>query len=85
MQPAVAITAINKSQLICHYFDSEAELLIAKPYVRRWTRETFDKRHIRYHSKQAEEYWRSRKLNDPIVSLSIYYKNGKEVSRENQK
>lgn len=83
LSPAVAITAIGGQMLICHYFDTEEELLDTKPFVKRWNRETFDKRHIRYHSKAAEKYWTERKFHDPIKSLAIYYKNGKEVRRIN--
>lgn len=82
MIPAVAITAIGQSMLVCHYFISEEELLKTKPWVRRWERETFDERHIRYHSKKAIKYWDNhQKLSDKIVSLAIYYADGKEIKR----
>lgn len=82
MIPAVAITAIKDSMLICHYFGSEEELLKTKPYARRWKRETFDSPKVRYHSKSAIKYWDSRKPTDKINSLAIHYKDGKEVNRE---
>lgn len=82
MITAVAITAIGQSMLVCHYFISEEELLKIKPYVRRWSRETFDKRHIRYHSKSAEKYWQSRQVSDKIMSIAIYYADGKIIKRE---
>lgn len=79
---AVAITAIKLEMLVCHYFINELELLRTKPFVKRWQRETFDKRHIRYHSKAAEKYWASRKGADKIVGLAIWYADGKEIARE---
>lgn len=81
MIPVVAITAVRQQMLVCHYFDSEEELLRTKPFVVHWKRETFDSRHIRYHSKHAERYWKKRFANDKIISLAIHYKNGKEVKR----
>jgi|GEM_PF-1360008 len=81
MIPVVAITAIGHKMLVCHYFDSEEELLKTKPFVVHWSRETFDSRRIRYHSKAAKRYWEARSVTDKIVSLAIHYKNGKEVNR----
>lgn len=77
----VAITAVDNI-LVGHYFDSEAEALKKFPFIRSWGRHTFDPRKIRYHSKQAEKYWRSRQLSDPITSTAIYYKNGVPVRYE---
>lgn len=82
MIPAVAITAKGREMLICHYFDSEEEMLRTKPFVKRWNRETFDKRHIRYHSSAAERYWNNRRPGDRIESLAIWYRNGVELKRE---
>lgn len=74
---AVAINCIF-DVLIAHFFETETELLKTMPWCKRWQRETFDKPRIRYHSKQAIEYWDKRKINDPIKSTAVYHKNGKK-------
>lgn len=55
-KPAHVITSLGK-RLIIHEFESEAEALKTMPWIKRWTRETFDQRWIRYHHKRAEQYW----------------------------
>jgi hypothetical protein len=68
----VAITAIDDI-LICHEFETEADALKVMPFIKRWDRVTWDKRHIRYHSLAAERYWRSRSINDRIKSTRVIY------------
>lgn len=71
----LAITAVHQT-LICHEFESEAEALRILPYIKKWSRETWDKRYdARYHSKEAIKYWDSRKLSDKIKSTTIIHSN----------
>lgn len=67
-----AITATDDS-LIVHEFDSEEDALLTIPFIKRWKRHTewLDDGVIRYHSKQAEKYWRKQKLKDKIKGVII--------------
>lgn len=63
--------------LIGHYFDTEEEALASMPYIKTWKRETWDKRHIRYHSPGALAYWdKIWKEKSKMVSAGIHYKDG---------
>lgn len=84
----VVLTAVH-DVLVGHYFDSELEALKMMPYIKNWKRETFDERHLRYHSKSAEKYWQwlweinkgKKTLAEhiPIKSTQIIYKNGNKT------
>ena len=80
---AVAITAVGNN-LIGHYFESEEDALKKLPFIKSWTRETWDKRHIRYHSKSAKKYWMNRRPLDKINSTAFYYAKGKLIKIEYQ-
>lgn len=75
----VAITSAQ-GVLVGHYFDTEKEALKTLPYIKRWKRETFDTRYIRYHSPEAEKFWEHLARNgvNKFRSTSIYYKNGEK-------
>lgn len=69
-----AITA-TQDRLIVHEFENEKQALIKMPMISTWERLEWSDQ-IRYHSKQANRFWKNRKINDKIPSTTMVYKNG---------